>query len=411
MNNRFKYCGFLLLSFIGLNSCNSQKANQYVANHQIINKEVHLVENDVVIPAANRVDVYLPLLKNKKVGLLTNQTGVVEINQSEQIHLVDFLLSRNVDLQKIYAPEHGFRGTADAGEWIKDGKDAQTGLPIISLYANNKKPTKEHLEGIDIMVFDLQDVGVRFYTYISSLHYLMEACAEQNIPLVILDRPNPNIQIVDGPVLDVDLQSFVGMHPVPILHGMTIAEYAQMINGEKWLKDGVQCKLQIVTCDNYSRSSIYNIPIPPSPNLPNEQSINLYASLCFFEGTNVSVGRGTDMQFQIFGSPFLENMDFKFTPKPNQGAKNPMYNGKECKGRNLVKHPKVNKLELKWLIDAYQNTSDKSKFFNNFFDKLSGNKTLRKQIEQGMSQEEIRKTWQTDLEDFKKRRVKYLLYK
>lgn len=413
MKNRVKL-GVLIFSMLCFGSCNSQKnGKQLIVSNKVATTE-RVVENKEVLVAADNPDAYLHILKGKRVGLLTNQTGVVQVkksdNQIQQVHLVDFFIEKKIDLQKIYAPEHGFRGTADAGELVKDGKDSKTGIPIISLYGNNKKPTPENLKNIDIMVFDLQDVGVRFYTYISSLHYLMEACAEQNIPLVILDRPNPNIQIIDGAILEPEFQSFVGMHPVPILHGMTIAEYAQMINGEKWLRNGIQCELKIIACQNYYRDTPYSIPIPPSPNLPNDQSINLYASLCFFEGTNVSVGRGTNKQFQVFGSPFLQNMNYTFIPKPNIGAKDPLYNGKECKGKDLSNYPKINVLELKWLIEAYQNTTDKSKFFNNFFEKLSGNKLLRKQIEQGMSQEEIRKTWQSGLEDFKRKRTQYLLY-
>lgn len=385
-------------------------------------------------------DTYLSLLKDKQVGILTNQTGIVTALQPysthithgkaerlELTHLVDFLISYKVNIQKIYAPEHGFRGTADAGELIKDGKDTKTGLPIISLYGNNKKPTKEQLSGIDIMVFDLQDVGARFYTYISSLHYVMEACAENNIPLIVLDRPNPNGSIVDGPTLEMENKSFVGMHPIPVLHGMTIGEYAKMINGEKWLKNGIQCDLTVIPCLNYKRDMAYSLPVPPSPNLPNDKSINLYASLCFFEGTNVSVGRGTDKQFQVYGSPFLSKIvyvgepnkslavphnlfDFKFTPKPNLGAKDPLYNGTECRGVDLSKTENLHKLELKFLIDAYNHTQDKTKFFNNFFVKLAGTKKLQQQIEQGLSETEIRKTWESDLEKFKEIRAKYLIY-
>ena len=233
------------------------------------------------------------------MGILTNQSGLVNEN-STTIHLVDFLLKNKIDVEKIFAPEHGFRGTADAGELIKDGKDTKTGIPIISLYGKNKKPTKEQLKDIDVILFDLQDVGTRFYTYISSLHYLMEACAENNIEVIVLDRPNPNGAIVDGPVLEMAYKSFVGMHPIPILHGMTIGEYAQMINGEKWLENGVQCKLRVIPCTNYNKSMPYSLTVKPSPNLPNDQSINLYPSLCFFEGTNISVGRGTNKQFQIY---------------------------------------------------------------------------------------------------------------
>ena len=356
---------------------------------------------------AEQFDQYLPLLKDKKVGILTNQTGIV--NSSKQ-SIVDFLIENKINLKKIYAPEHGFRGTADAGELIKDGKDTKTGLPIVSLYGNNKKPTKEQLAGIDVMLFDLQDVGARFYTYISSLHYLMEACAENNIPLIILDRPNPKGATVDGPILELKNKSFVGMHPIPVLHGMTIGEYTQMINGEKWLKNGVQCDLTVIKCANYNKSMRYSLPVKPSPNLPNDLSINLYTSLCFFEGTNVSVGRGTDKQFQIYGSPFLKNMDFSFTPKPNDGAKSPMHNGVKCFGEDLSNHEFIDGFSLQWLLKAYKNSEHKEKFFNNFFVKLAGTDKLQHQIEQGLSEDEIRQSWQKGLSDFKKTRQKYLLY-
>ena len=349
---------------------------------------------------------YLPLLKDKKIGIVTNQTGIL----SDKTHLVDFLLEKKMAIQTIFAPEHGFRGTADAGEHVIDGKDAKTGLSIISLYGDNKKPKPAQLAGIDVMVFDLQDVGARFYTYISSLHYVMEACAENGIPLIILDRPNPNGSIVDGPLLEKEFTSFVGMHPIPLLHGMTIGEYAKMVNGEKWLKDGIQCKLTVIACTNYKREMHYSILVKPSPNLPNDQSINLYASLCLFEGTNVSVGRGTETQFQIYGSPFLTKTNFSFTPKPNFGAKDPLYNGKECFGEDLTAYSKLNRLELKWLLKAYQTTSDKTKFFNAFFTKLAGTKKLQQQIETGVSEEKIRESWKKDLEVFKKMRTKYLIY-
>lgn len=341
------------------------------------------------------------------MGIVTNPSGIL----SDKTHLVDFLISQKIHLQKIYAPEHGFRGTADAGEVIKDGKDTKTGLPIISLYGNNKKPKPEQLSGIDIMIFDLQDVGARFYTYISSLHYVMEACAENNIKLLVLDRPNPNGAIVDGPILEKEFTSFVGMHPIPVLHGMTIGEYAKMINGEKWLKNGINCTLEVIPCKNYKRDMPYDLPVKPSPNLPNSQAINLYASLCFFEGTNVSVGRGTEMQFQVYGSPYLKTFSFRFTPKPNFGAKDPMHNGKDCYGEDLTTIEKVQQLELKWLLKAYQNTEDKSVFFNDFFTKLAGTKKLRSQIENGISEQEIRKSWEKGLSDFKEMRKKYLIYK
>ena len=361
---------------------------------------------DLIQTGADNYEKYLPLLQNKKVGIVTNQTGIL----TNKIHLVDFLLEKKIAIHTIFAPEHGFRGTADAGEHVVDGKDAKTGLSIISLYGDNKKPKATQLVGIDIMLFDLQDVGARFYTYISSLHYVMEACAENGIPLLILDRPNPNGSIIDGPLLEKEFTSFVGMHPIPLLHGMTIGEYAQMINGEKWLKNAVQCKLTVIPCVDYNRKMEYSLPQKPSPNLPNDQSINLYASLCLFEGTNVSVGRGTEKQFQIYGSPFLTESTFTFIPKPNFGAKDPLYNGKECFGEDLTTYPKLTRLELKWLIKAYQNTSDKTKFFNPFFTKLAGTKKLQQQIESGISENKIRKSWKNGLTAFKKMRMKYVIY-
>jgi uncharacterized protein YbbC (DUF1343 family) len=355
---------------------------------------------------ADNSENYLPLLKDKKVGVVSNQTGIL----SNKIHLVDFLVSNAIQVQKIFAPEHGFRGTADAGELIIDGKDTKTGLPIISLYGANKKPTPEQLEGIDILIFDIQDVGARFYTYISSLHYIMEACAENNIPLVVLDRPNPNGFIIDGPILEKEFSSFVGMHPVPVLYGMTIGEYAQMINGEKWLKEEVQCNLQVIPCVDYDRNASYHLPERPSPNLPNDQAINLYASLCFFEGTNISVGRGTDKQFQIYGSPYLPQSGFHFIPEPNFGAKEPIYKGVSCFGEDLSTIEPVSQIELKWLIRAYNTTEDKTAFFNPFFTKLAGTQTLRLQIEEGISERKIKKSWKPGLDQFKEIRKKYLLY-
>lgn len=375
--------------------------------HMINGKSNILYVSDLITrTGAENTTAYLSLLKNKKVGIVTNQTAIL----SNKMHLVDYLLEQKIKLQTIYAPEHGFRGTADAGEHVVDGKDSKTGLPIISLYGNNKKPKPEQLAGLDVMVFDLQDVGARFYTYISSLHYIMEACAENNIPLIILDRPNPNGNIVDGPILEKEFTSFVGMHPIPLLHGMTIGEYAQMINGEKWLKDGEQCNVTVIPCINYKREMTYSLPVKPSPNLPNDQAVNLYASLCLFEGTNVSVGRGTEMQFQIYGSPFLPKSDFSFTPIPNLGSKDPMHKDHLCYGEDLTKIDKVKQLELKWLIKAYQTTADQTKFFTEFFTKLAGTKKLQQQIESGVSEIEIRKSWEADLKNFKAMRKKYLIY-
>jgi uncharacterized protein YbbC (DUF1343 family) len=394
------------------------------------NNKAPLTTNNIteIKTGAENYTIYLPLLKDKKVGIVTNQSGIINIEkfveiknntntrsdkdlEMVQLSIVDFLLQKKVNLKKIFAPEHGFRGTADAGEHIVDGKDAKTGLPIISLYGDNKKPKSEQLVDIEVIVFDLQDVGARFYTYISSLHYIMEACAENKIQLIVLDRPNPNGSIVDGPLLEKPFTSFVGMHPIPTLHGMTIGEYAQMINGEKWLKNGLQCNLKVIPCLNYKREMTYDLPVKPSPNLPNTQAINLYASLCFFEGTNVSLGRGTEKQFQIYGSPFLPKTEFSFTPKPNLGAKEPIHKDVLCYGQDLSSIPKVKQLEIKWLIKAYKTTADKSKFFNSFFTKLAGTKKLQEQIEKGLSETEIRASWKAGLEKFKETRNQYLIYK
>ncbi|WP_367757023.1 exo-beta-N-acetylmuramidase NamZ domain-containing protein [Flavobacterium sp. WC2430] len=414
-----KKISFTIIPFILLFACSSAMDKKKTSNWDwtkdtiatAVYPKMDILQNKAdnllsIKTGADNFELYLPMLKNKKVGIVTNQSGIL----SNKIHLVDFLLSKNIDVQNIFAPEHGFRGTADAGQHIVDGKDSKTGLSIISLYGDNKKPKTDQLTGIDIMVFDLQDVGARFYTYISSLHYIMEACAENNIPLLILDRPNPNGGIVDGPILEKEFTSFVGMHPVPLLHGMTIGEYAQMINGEKWLKNRVQCKLTVIPCSNYNHNLSYSLPVKPSPNLPNDQAVNLYASLCLFEGTNVSVGRGTEQQFQIYGSPFLPKSNFSFIPKPNIGAQNPIYNGVICYGEDLSAIAKVNQLELKWIIKAYKNTDDKSKFFNSFFTKLAGTKKLQAQIENNIPEVEIRASWKEGLLNFKEMREKYLIY-
>lgn len=412
----------VLFSFIFIAACGNSVKESKTGRQDVLEERKKRIELQREVTSiktgADNYEQYLPLLAGKNVGVVTNQTGIVSYTKKtgngnaipETISIVDFILEKEIKVKKIYAPEHGFRGTADAGELIKDGKDTKTGLPIISLYGDNKKPKPEQLKDIDVLVFDLQDVGARFYTYISSLHYIMEACAENNIMLVVLDRPNPNGAIIDGPILEKEHTSFVGMHAIPVLHGMTIGEYAKMINGEKWLKNKVQCDLTVIPCTNYKRDMQYNLPVKPSPNLPNDQAINLYASLCFFEGTNVSVGRGTNKQFQVYGSPYLPKTGFSFTPQPNEGAKNPPYNGITCYGKDLTQVPKVDKLELKWLIDAYTSTPDKSKFFIPFFTKLAGTKKLQQQIEEGKSEEEIRKTWEDGLSAFKKMRKKYLIY-
>ena len=369
----------------------------------------------IIKTGAERTGLYLDVLKGKNIAVVANQTSVLEKRNEQKeerefVHLVDSLLSLGINVKKVFAPEHGFRGKADAGEVVKDGFDTKTGLPIISLYGKNKKPSTEQLKNIDVVVFDIQDVGARFYTYISSLHYVMEACAEAGIPVIILDRPNPNGHYIDGPVLELEHKSFVGMHKVPVVYGMTIGEYGQMINGEKWLKNGIQCDLKVIPLENYTHNTTYHLPVKPSPNLPNDKSINLYPSLCFFEGTSVSAGRGTEMQFQIYGSPFLSKSDFTFTPQPNEGAKYPKHENKLCFGENLQEADNLKKLDVSYLIKAYNQNSSKE-FFNNFFTKLAGTKKLQQQIEDHLSEEEIRKTWKKGLNEFKITRNFYLLYK
>lgn len=362
---------------------------------------------------ANQTEKYLPLLKDKNIAIVANQTSVIGTT-----HLVDSLVSLGINIKKVFAPEHGFRGTADAGEKVADGKDKQTGISIISLYGRkNRKPSKEKLANINLVIFDIQDVGARFYTYISTMHYVMEACAENNIPLLLLDRPNPNGFYVDGPVLNPAQKSFIGMHPVPIVHGMTIAEYAQMINGEKWLTNGIQCELKIIECENYTHKDKYQLPIAPSPNLLNMTSIYLYPSLCLFEGTNVSVGRGTSTPFQIFGSPYIPKTDFSFIPHPTFGAKHPKYENITCNGYDLTTFgnnfmPDLGELYLHWLTSMYHQTSDKSTFFrkDGFFYLLTGNKKIKQMIIEGKTVKEIRKSWESELEDFKKIRKQYLIY-
>jgi uncharacterized protein YbbC (DUF1343 family) len=365
-----------------------------------------------VITAAERIAVYHPLLQNKKVALVVNQTSIVR-----ESHLVDTLLKLGVNISVIFAPEHGFRGKADAGEVINDTKDTKTGLPIISIYGKKKKPSAEDLKEVDIVVFDIQDVGVRFYTYISTLHYVMEACSEFKKPLLVLDRPNPNGYFIDGEILDPAYKSFVGMHEVPTVYGMTIGEYAKMINGEGWLPNKDICDLTVIECKNYTHDTFYELPVKPSPNLPNTRSILLYPSVCFFEGTTLSLGRGTEKQFQVIGHPSLKS-DFSFTPMPNEGAKEPPLKGEKCYGSDLsnittgsiIKEKRIN---LSYLIDYHNKMkSANQKFFldNNFIDKLAGSDKLRKQILAGKSEEEIRSTWKQGLEKFMQVRQKYLIY-
>ena len=365
-----------------------------------------------IIPAAERPALYLPLIKGKKVSLVVNHSSL-----TDKGHLVDTLLAQGFEVQKIFAPEHGFRGKADAGANIKNSRDPKTGLQIISLYGKHKKPTKKDLNGIDLILFDIQDVGVRFYTYLSTLHYIMEAAAEYDIPVIVLDRPNPNGHYTDGPVLQKKYRSFVGLHPVPVVYGMTIGEYAEMINGEGWLKSGKKAELTVVPLANYTHQSFYSLPVKPSPNLPNDRAIALYPFLAFFEGTAISAGRGTDKPFQLYGAPLYGVKKFSFIPRSRSGAQNPKHKGKRCYGVDLSKsHVRQmrskQQLDLFYLLDAYANYQNKKDFFlkNKFIDALAGSNKLRKQIESDMPEKMIRKSWEKDLDKFKKIRKKYLLY-
>lgn len=407
---QFRYLkNTLLILVLPLLSCG--KITSTNKNNNITSvEETSDTPQDSILTGAQQTETYLTLVKNKHIAVVGNPTSVVFSKKRKAIHLVDTLLSHSITIKKVFAPEHGFRGKADAGEVVKDGIDIQTGLSIVSLYGKNKKPNQEMLKGLDMVIFDIQDVGARFYTYISTLHYVMEACAEANIPVIVLDRPNPNGHYVDGPVLDLEFKSFVGMHPVPIVHGMTIGEYAKMINGEKWLKNNVQCDLKVIALKNYTHQTAYSLPIKPSPNLPNDIAINLYPSLCLFEGTNVSVGRGTNMQFQVYGSPEFPQKGFNFTPKPNFGAHNPKFNTKICFGRDLRKNDKEKMLNFTYIIEAYKSIEEKATFFNSFFTKLAGNTILQEQIQSGVSIQEIRASWQDDLDAYKMMREKYLLY-
>lgn len=366
-----------------------------------------------ITTGAQQTTAYLPLLENKKVGIVANATSVVG-----NVHLVDTLLHLGINIVKVFAPEHGFRGDHGAGDKVSDTKDSKTGLPLISLYGANKKPTAEMLKGLDVVVFDIQDVGARFYTYISTMHYVMEACAENNVTVIVLDRPNPNGFYIDGPVLNLKYQSFVGMHPIPVVHGCTVGELALMINGEGWLKNQVKCDLKVIPCKGYDHNILYALPIPPSPNLPNMSSIYNYPSLCFFEGTEVSVGRGTALPFQVFGFPNDQSGVFEFTPKDINGVvSNPPYEGQTCKGHNVQAFGDFyfttnKKLYLTWLIEEYKSNPQTTTFFSRpeFFDKLMGTDQVRKQIIQGKTEEEIRAAWKSDLDSYKTMRKRYLLY-
>ncbi|MGB0887961.1 MAG: exo-beta-N-acetylmuramidase NamZ family protein [Vicingaceae bacterium] len=364
-----------------------------------------------IIVGAARTNQYLSLLKGKKVGVVANHTSMIN-----STHLVDSLIGLKVNVVRAFSPEHGFRGKADAGEKVNSNIDQATGLPIVSLYGKNKKPFPEQIADLDVLIFDIQDVGVRFYTYISTMSYVMEACAENNKKIIVLDRPNPNGHFVDGPILEKKHQSFVGLHPVPIAHGMTVGEYAKMVNGEGWLANGVKCDLTVIKAENYDHNTFYDLPIKPSPNLPNMSSIYLYPSLCLFEGTPISVGRGTQTPFQVLGHPQIKSDSYVFTPKSMDGAKSPKLEGKKCYGYNLSEFggdyiKNKGGINLFWLIDIYSSYPKKEGFFTKMFLLLSGTDQLQQQLENNVSEEEIYKSWQPGLTNFKTIRKQYLLYK
>ncbi len=401
--------GFYLFLLILLSSCNIPSKQEIAKplDTTLVAEAVAYKPKELQL-AADRLKSFLPLIKGKKVGLIVNASSRL----SNRTYLVDTLITRKINVVKLFAPEHGIRGKASAGEHIEDGKDTKTGLPIISLYGKNKKPKPEQLAGIEVMVFDLQDVGARFYTYISTMHYAMEACAENNIPFIVLDRPNPNGHFVDGPVLDTaNMRSFVGLHPIPIVHGLTVGELAHMIKGEQWIANANALDLAVIPCANYTHQTKYNLPVKPSPNLPNPRSIALYPHLCLFEGTSLSVGRGTDFPFQVIGHPNYPEKQFNFTPIANEGAKYPKHENLKCFGRDFRASPNLgDSLWLAPLFDAFKKLDQKESFFKPIFDKLSGTTSLRNMMLEGKSEAEIRKSWKGQLESYKTMRKKYLIY-
>ncbi|MEJ6793096.1 MAG: DUF1343 domain-containing protein [Lacinutrix sp.] len=428
----------LLFLFLGI-SCgmankvedktkSTEVASQSDSTNVVLDNAINIKR---IIVGANQTEAYLPLLQGKRVGVVANQTSMIsktedgrknfathfnpetKVTITHFTHLVDSLKALNVDIKKVFSPEHGFRGNIDAGELVKDGLDTKTGLPIVSLYGKNKKPSIEQLKGIDIVIFDIQDVGVRFYTYISTLHYLMEACAENNISVIVLDRPNPNGNYIDGPTMEAEHTSFLGMHTIPLVHGLTIGEYATMINGEKWLKNNITCDLTIIKLKNYTHDMAYSLPQRPSPNLPNDQSIKLYPSLGLFEGTTINAGRGTEFQFQRYGAPTLDStvLNFTYTPKENFGTKFPKHKNKLCYGEDLSNIKTKDSISLKYIIKAYDNSTTKEAFFiTGSFTKHAGTAKLQQQIINGWDETKIKVTWKGDLDNFKVIRSKYLLY-
>lgn len=388
----------LILTFLIIfGSCDSQPADVLATSSEPVSKSLLL--------GVERMNSYLPLIQNKKVALAVNHTSLIA-----DVHLVDTLLSLGIDIKKVFAPEHGFRGAQEAGELVKSGVDTKTGLPIVSLYGSNKKPTTEQLEDVDVVLFDIQDVGVRFYTYTSTMHYLMEACAENQKLMLVLDRPNPNGDYVAGPILQPEQKSFVGLNPIPIVHGLTVGELANMINGELWLSGNIKCELEVVPMENYHHQMAYSLPVKPSPNLPTDQSIRLYPSLCLFEGSKISIGRGTQFPFQVYGHPGFGDSLFVFSPESIPGMdNNPMYKSQKCYGWDL-REIKAPEFTLKYLINAYQLFEDKDNFFRDYFYLLSGNTRLMQQIKEGLAEQEIVASWSPDLEQYRQKRGKYLLY-
>jgi len=387
--------------------CSGQSEKKETATQVIVTPTLTPLPIEV---GAERTSFYLNKLEGKRVGIVANHTAMIK-----NTHLVDSLLSLKINVVKVFSPEHGFRGDADAGEKVNSNIDNKTSLPIVSLYGKNKKPTPEQLADLDVVIFDIQDVGARFYTYISTISYVMEACAESKKEVIILDRPNPNGHFVDGPILEEKFKSFVGMHPIPLVHGMTIGEYAQLVNGEGWLANKVKCTISVVKMKNYDHNTHYQLPIKPSPNLPNMSSVYLYPSLCLFEGTPISVGRGTDLPFQILGHPKIKSDRYSFTPKSMAGAKSPKLEGELCYGYNLslfgdeyIKGKGA--LNLFWLIDIYTNFPTKEGFFTEMFNLLAGTDKLQQQIKDGKTEQEIINSWQPNLKQFKETRKKYLLY-
>ncbi len=392
----------VFLLTLGWMQCN----NKPVESSKLDQPSDRDIDKSALVVGAEQLDAYLPKLAGKRVGLVVNHTAMVGTT-----HLTDTLLSRGVVIKKVFAPEHGFRGAAADGETVKDGVDSKTGLPITSLYGSNRKPTTEQLSDVDVLIFDIQDVGVRFYTFISTMHYVMEAAAEQGKKMFVFDRPNPNGSYIDGPILDPAVKSFVGMHPIPTVHGLTVGELAKMINGEGWLANGVKCDLEVIEMKNWKHTDSYSLPLRPSPNLPNDQSIKLYPTLGLFEGTQISVGRGTQTPFLVLGNPEFTDMKFQFTPEDIPGmANNPPHKGKVCYGLDLRNVKVENKIDLHYILDFYKKYSQKDKFFISSFNRLAGTPVLQQQIKDGLTEEQIKATWKEGLEKYAGMRKKYLLY-